>query len=310
MTVRMQDSSGVAVGGGTIGYEYALGADVEQRDDSVDVPSDGRQITVALKEDAKLAELVLSQINPPEGYRKSDPLNNPGEEQTIIKTTQIGNDFTGQANTAMLGADFTISASDPQCSDGVDNGDSEDTLADEDDPGCHTDGDASNASSYSASDDNEYNSTTGGGGGTTDEGWGYASCHYCHTGDAYTYIEEWHDGVYQNDYLYAGNSSECTETLEESTLWCYEEQSDQTKPNLAEPGRYCETGGTESDCWPDTDWPTVSGGGGGGTQTCDSYTYSGGYDPSQPAGQECPVGTTEETYGYPTCEKTCVRSAG
>jgi len=43
----------------------------------------------------------------------------------------------------------------PQCSDGVDNDDSEDTLADELDPGCHTDGNASNSESYDANDNNE-----------------------------------------------------------------------------------------------------------------------------------------------------------
>lgn len=42
-----------------------------------------------------------------------------------------------------------------QCSDGVDNGDPEDELADADDPGCHTDGDASNPDSYDPADDDE-----------------------------------------------------------------------------------------------------------------------------------------------------------
>ena len=35
-----------------------------------------------------------------------------------------------------------------QCSDGIDNKDREDTLADAEDPGCHSDGDANNAGSY------------------------------------------------------------------------------------------------------------------------------------------------------------------
>jgi hypothetical protein len=42
-----------------------------------------------------------------------------------------------------------------QCSDGIDNEDPEDTLADRDDPGCHTDGDASNPDSYNPNDNNE-----------------------------------------------------------------------------------------------------------------------------------------------------------
>jgi hypothetical protein len=43
----------------------------------------------------------------------------------------------------------------PQCSDGVDNADPEDTVADADDPGCHTDGDAANAATYDPNDDDE-----------------------------------------------------------------------------------------------------------------------------------------------------------
>ncbi|HVF54488.1 MAG TPA: choice-of-anchor P family protein [Actinomycetota bacterium] len=42
-----------------------------------------------------------------------------------------------------------------QCDDGRDNNDAEDTLADADDPGCHTDGDATNSGSYDPDDDNE-----------------------------------------------------------------------------------------------------------------------------------------------------------
>jgi hypothetical protein len=43
----------------------------------------------------------------------------------------------------------------PECSDGVDNDDPEDELADADDPGCHTDGDASNPDSSDPMDDSE-----------------------------------------------------------------------------------------------------------------------------------------------------------
>ena len=45
----------------------------------------------------------------------------------------------------------------PECSDDVDNADPEDTLADEDDPGCHTDGDPDNPDSYDPNDDDESN---------------------------------------------------------------------------------------------------------------------------------------------------------
>ena len=43
----------------------------------------------------------------------------------------------------------------PECSDAVDNADGEDTLADADDPGCHTDGDAGNPASYDPNDPSE-----------------------------------------------------------------------------------------------------------------------------------------------------------
>jgi len=43
----------------------------------------------------------------------------------------------------------------PECSDTVDNADAEDTLADADDPGCHTDGNAGNPDSYDPNDDDE-----------------------------------------------------------------------------------------------------------------------------------------------------------
>ncbi|HAS10722.1 MAG TPA: hypothetical protein DCS55_09445 [Acidimicrobiaceae bacterium] len=43
----------------------------------------------------------------------------------------------------------------PECSDGVDNDDPEDELADEADPGCHTDGNADNPDSYDPTSDSE-----------------------------------------------------------------------------------------------------------------------------------------------------------
>lgn len=44
-----------------------------------------------------------------------------------------------------------------ECEDESDNRDSEDSLADEDDPGCHTDGDPANRGSYDPDDDDERN---------------------------------------------------------------------------------------------------------------------------------------------------------
>ncbi|MBP7006599.1 MAG: peptidoglycan-binding protein [Candidatus Pacebacteria bacterium] len=45
----------------------------------------------------------------------------------------------------------------PQCSDTIDNGDEEDSLSDQNDPGCHTDGNVNNGASYDPNDDSESN---------------------------------------------------------------------------------------------------------------------------------------------------------
>lgn len=47
-----------------------------------------------------------------------------------------------------------------ECNDGVDNLDPEDELADIDDPGCHTDGDPTNAASFDPTDDDETDAAT------------------------------------------------------------------------------------------------------------------------------------------------------
>lgn len=52
----------------------------------------------------------------------------------------------------------------PQCSDGEDNADPEDTLADAADPGCHTDGDPNNSATYDPNDDDETDATVASGG--------------------------------------------------------------------------------------------------------------------------------------------------
>jgi hypothetical protein len=49
----------------------------------------------------------------------------------------------------------TTAAPLPECSDNVDNADPEDTVADEDDPGCHTDGNPDNPDTYVPLDDDE-----------------------------------------------------------------------------------------------------------------------------------------------------------
>ncbi len=66
---------------------------------------------------------------------------------SVITESNEGNNCSGWVN-------VTITAS-PQCSDGIDNGDPEDTLADTSDPGCHSDGNAGNPASYDPNDNDE-----------------------------------------------------------------------------------------------------------------------------------------------------------
>lgn len=56
--------------------------------------------------------------------------------------------------TGQCGIDFTVTPF-PQCKDGKDNSDPEDTLKDAQDPGCHTDGNPNNPDSYNPNDNDE-----------------------------------------------------------------------------------------------------------------------------------------------------------
>jgi hypothetical protein len=55
---------------------------------------------------------------------------------------------------------YTVTGA-PECSDMVDNADPEDVLSDTNDPGCHSDGNASNSATYVASDTSETNAAGG-----------------------------------------------------------------------------------------------------------------------------------------------------
>lgn len=58
---------------------------------------------------------------------------------------------------SILATSTTPTSTLPQCSDGVDNDDPEDSDADRADPGCHTDFNANNSASYDPNDNNERN---------------------------------------------------------------------------------------------------------------------------------------------------------
>ena len=232
---------------------------------------------VPLEVATNTAVLTDDYIEPPEGYQlASDVIK-------IKKTeTETGENFTGENTTAWLGEDYEAETSD-------------------------------------VSDDGTTESYTG---------YGYQSCHFCHTGDAYTYIESFEADVtkttkpdgsvvfsYNNEEYtgydaVSGNSSACTQEIAENTVSCYDrwtKAKGNNDPTWDPPESYCSESGTESSCYPETDWPQSSGdeGGGSGTdtsQTCDSYTV---YNPYP----DCPPGAEATVYGYATCEKKCVRKA-
>lgn len=221
-------------------------------------------------------------IEPPEGYQLAQS-GSYGRDGPIVKeNTETGKNFTGEATTAWLGEDY-----EPETPDVSDNG------------------------------------------GTTESytGYGYQSCHFCHTGDAYTYIESFEADVTETTYpdgtvdfsynneeytgydAVSGNSSACTQEIEENTVSCYDrwtKAKGNNDPTWDPPESYCPESGTESSCYPDTDWPESSDEGSGSSgdtsQTCDSYTV---YEPYP----NCPPGAEAKEYGYATCEKRCVRTA-
>jgi hypothetical protein len=98
----------------------------------------------------------------------SDGVDNADPEDTLIDAADPGCHSDGNAsNTASYiptDNDETNSGgnNDTQCSDNVDNNDPEDTLIDEQDPGCHTDGDATDGDdTYNANDNDETNNSAG-----------------------------------------------------------------------------------------------------------------------------------------------------
>lgn len=110
------------------------------------------------------AEDTLADINDPGCHSDSNP-NNPGsynpndDNETDEPQCSNGKDDDGDGSTdfpADAGCDGPGDNNEKnQCSDGVDNGDSEDTLADANDPGCHSDSNPNNPGSYNPQDNDE-----------------------------------------------------------------------------------------------------------------------------------------------------------
>lgn len=96
---------------------------------------------------------------------------NPLVVVAINEQTKTADKVTQRAlhvHSQLLGVDIAIAeaiadvhgnpcppAPKPECSDGVDNADPEDELADANDPGCHTDSDPNNPDSYDPNDNDE-----------------------------------------------------------------------------------------------------------------------------------------------------------
>jgi hypothetical protein len=91
--------------------------------------------------------------NNPASYVPSD---NDESNGTIGSSTSPSKSSGGNDNgNGVKGSNGSGNNRKPQCSDGIDN--DGDNLVDEADPGCHTDGNANNRSSYNPNDDSEAN---------------------------------------------------------------------------------------------------------------------------------------------------------
>jgi hypothetical protein len=107
-----------------------------------------------------ISHVVVDYVDPSKADYKDDSVNSPdyvidGDDGDELKSVTIKSGTTTET--------FTCEPSEPkpECSDDVDNADPEDTLADEADPGCHTDGDATNTGSYDPNDNDETDQATG-----------------------------------------------------------------------------------------------------------------------------------------------------
>jgi len=136
--------------------------------------------TMSVLKETTAASESLS-VAPEAGAQCSDTIDNDGDG--VADTNDPGCHSDGnaanaasfvptdndEANAAAPGGgsggndDDDDDGGDTQCSDGRDN--DGDGVSDEDDPGCHTDGNANNPDSYDADDDSEANGGGGGGGG-------------------------------------------------------------------------------------------------------------------------------------------------
>jgi hypothetical protein len=89
----------------------------------------------------------------PASYEPTDNDESNGATGVVTSPSKTTNNGGG----GVKGSTGSGGTAKPECSDGIDN--DGDNLIDETDPGCHTDGNANNPSSYNPNDDSEVNGT-------------------------------------------------------------------------------------------------------------------------------------------------------
>ncbi|OGI65111.1 hypothetical protein A3A95_04395 [Candidatus Nomurabacteria bacterium RIFCSPLOWO2_01_FULL_39_18] len=124
--------------------------------------------------DGTITSYVWSFVSGPSNINPADVVS-PAVEGGFVAGTYVFKLTVTDDDGATDDDEVTITVNpaveNSQCNDNIDNADPEDTLVDENDPGCHTDGNANNANSYNANDNDETdvaspeNNSGGGGGG-------------------------------------------------------------------------------------------------------------------------------------------------
>lgn len=123
-----------------------------------DVPLNGPLEEILDGVKTLLEETTLEQVISVERNVVTESADGIAVDALRLEILQVANPapiFIVLGHAELSGVTCGPDAALPECSDEVDNADPEDELADEADPGCHTDGDANNPASYDPADDDE-----------------------------------------------------------------------------------------------------------------------------------------------------------
>ena len=108
--------------------------------------------------DGTITSYVWNFISGPSDVNPSDTVSTTASSLVagtyVFSLTVTDDDGATGADSVSITVNPAV-VSTPACSDDIDNNDSEDTLVDELDPGCHTDGNPSNTGSYNPNDNDE-----------------------------------------------------------------------------------------------------------------------------------------------------------